>query len=218
MTQEAAQEKLKKLKDGGMKGVEIEALFSLPKNSISKIINGTLKIPLKYLDAIDKHDLNCPETKCITSEDWEKGMMDLMEEKFPPEEREKFFQNLMEGLDVVSKISEKGIVIVEPLTEEWFKAREGRNNQFENAARGIDKGGINEYEIGSGNDKALTEQASSISQQAIQSLVENPIQQEIDKLQKDLVLVIGKSSFANDMRKSIEKKIAKLEKELYKTN
>jgi len=56
------------------------------------------------------------------------------------------------------------------------------------------------------------------SEQSVQDPPENPIQQEIDKLQKDLALVTGKSSFANDMRKSIEKKIAKLEKELYKTN
>jgi len=44
------------------------------------------------------------------------------------------------------------------------------------------------------------------------------VQDQIDKLKGEYALVTGKSSVASDMKRSIQKKIDRLEKELYKTN
>lgn len=53
----------------------------------------------------------------------ESAMSDIFGDKFPSEERQKMLNCISEGLDVVAKITPEGIIIVEPLTEQWFNAR-----------------------------------------------------------------------------------------------
>ncbi len=148
-----------------------------------------------------------------TKEDFEIKLEAFFDTPENKELRKQMCDEIFNGGCLITKQTETGIEVVQSGTKEWFDVlfAKGRDNPFENAARGRDKSGINEDEI---KPKQITNPTNVVEDEKNNVDVEE-IKKQIaairaEKIPSHRSSVLGRKSWEREQQDKINKLMKQL--------